>query len=64
MPKLRKDPVVNRWVIISSQHSKCPNDFIAPKKTSHKSCPFCENNKKLTPPEVMVNRKNAPDSPG
>ncbi len=65
MPELRKDPIVNRWVIISSERGKRPKDFSTPeKKTKYKSCPFCEGNEQLTPPEIMAHRKNSPDSPG
>ena len=65
MPELRKDPIVNRWVIISSERGKRPKDFSTPeKKTRYKSCPFCEGNEQLTPPEIMAHRKNSPDSPG
>ena len=27
MPELRKDPVTGRWVIISTERRKRPNDF-------------------------------------
>ena len=27
MPELRKDPVVGRWVIISTERQKRPSDF-------------------------------------
>jgi hypothetical protein len=32
MPELRKDPIVNCWVIISSERGKCPKDFSTPEK--------------------------------
>jgi UDPglucose--hexose-1-phosphate uridylyltransferase len=32
MPELRKDPIVNCWVIISSERGKRPKDFSTPKK--------------------------------
>ena len=44
MSELRKDPVTGRWVIISTDRRKRPNDFrlesvhIAPDT----ACPFCE----------------------
>jgi UDPglucose--hexose-1-phosphate uridylyltransferase len=65
MPELRKDSIVNRWVIISSERGKRPRDFsTAEKKNHYKSCPFCEGNEQLTPSEIMAHRKNSPNSPG
>jgi len=29
MPELRKDPVVGRWVIISTERARRPSDFAA-----------------------------------
>ena len=28
MPELRKDPITGRWVIISTERGKRPNDFV------------------------------------
>lgn len=28
MPELRKDPIVDRWVIISTERGKRPTDFL------------------------------------
>ena len=28
MPELRKDPITGRWVIISTERGKRPNDFL------------------------------------
>lgn len=57
MPQLRKDPVVGRWVIISSDRGKRPGHY-EPKKngSSNGPCPFCKGNETMTPPEVMVYR--------
>jgi UDPglucose--hexose-1-phosphate uridylyltransferase len=57
MPELRKDPVVGRWVIISTERGHKPNDFIEraePKKGT--ICPFCPGQEALTPPEVLAFR--------
>jgi len=69
MPELRKDPVLGRWVIISTERAKRPKDFKAvPEKkvVSPESCPFCPGNEKATPPEVFAYRKKGtePDTPG
>ena len=29
MPELRKDPVIGRWVIIATERSKRPDDFVS-----------------------------------
>ena len=29
MPELRKDPVVGRWVIISTERARRPSDFVS-----------------------------------
>jgi UDPglucose--hexose-1-phosphate uridylyltransferase len=57
MPELRKDPVVGRWVIISTERSRRPTNFAA--GTHQKSggfCPFCPGNEDKTPPEVYAIR--------
>lgn len=76
MPELRKDPIVSRWVIISTERSKRPTDLAKPeeKKTEGetaapakpKFCPFDYGNEGVTPPEVLVYRPegNTPNSPG
>jgi UDPglucose--hexose-1-phosphate uridylyltransferase len=62
MPELRKDPVVGRWVIISSERSKRPSDFHPEPVTPRAAiCPFCPGHENLTPPEILAGR--APDSP-
>lgn len=67
MPELRKDPVLGRWVIISTERGKRPTDFpIEPRGRKAKLCPFCPNNESSTPPEVYAIRHNGsgPNSPG
>jgi UDPglucose--hexose-1-phosphate uridylyltransferase len=67
MPELRKDPVVGRWVIISTERSRRPTNFrpVQVEKTPH-FCPFCPGHEDKTPPEVHVVRPVAgpPNSPG
>src|SRR5687767_15969725 len=57
MSELRKDPVVGRWVIISSDRARRPSDFeaevVRPKLTS---CAFCAGNEDRTPPEISAGR--------
>ena len=67
MPELRKDPVVGRWVIISTERSRRPTSFEpAPAVKAPSFCPFCPGNEDKTPPEVWARRLNggAPNSSG
>lgn len=67
MPELRKDPIIGRWVIISSERGRRPSDFKGegPKKKGG-FCPFCLGNEKSTPPEILAYRENGtqPNTPG
>ncbi len=67
MPELRKDPVVGRWVIISTERARRPHDF-APEEETVKGgfCPFDPGNEKVTPPEIIAYRQpgTQPDSEG
>ena len=51
MPELRKDPVTGRWVIISTERRKRPNDFRfeRPAIIGREQCPFCPGREALTP---------------
>ncbi|MBI4637346.1 MAG: galactose-1-phosphate uridylyltransferase [Candidatus Rokubacteria bacterium] len=57
MPELRKDPVVGRWVIISTDRARRPSDFaVEPRDPSGGPCVFCEGNEAMTPPEILAGR--------
>ncbi len=59
MPEFRKDPVLGRWVIISTDRGKRPSSFgNQPKQEDPKMCPFCPGNEHSTPPEVLAYREN------
>ena len=59
MPELRKDPIVGRWVIISTDRSKRPTDFVRESvKLKGGFCPFCPGNEGKTPSEVLAYRPN------
>jgi UDPglucose--hexose-1-phosphate uridylyltransferase len=69
MPELRRDPIVGRWVIISTERGVRPRDFIitSPPQTSPASlCPFCPGQELLTPKEILAYRPQGsePNSPG
>ncbi len=55
MPELRRDPVIGRWVIISSERGKRPSDFARePEPETGKLCPFCPGHEDKTPPEILA----------
>jgi UDPglucose--hexose-1-phosphate uridylyltransferase len=57
VPELRKDPVVGRWVIISTERSRRPSDFtIEPVRARGGPCVFCAGNEDKTPPEIIAGR--------
>jgi len=59
LPELRKDPIIGRWVIISTERGKRPTDFPSVTKTREpRLCPFCPSNELSTPPEVAAVRHN------
>ena len=59
MPELRKDPIVGRWVIISTDRAKRPTDFAREQfKIKGGFCPFCYGNEDKTPPEIQAYRPN------
>ena len=68
MPELRKDPVVGRWVIISTERSRRPSDFhrAPPVPTAAIQCAFCDGQEAQTPPEILAGRApdSAPNGPG
>jgi UDPglucose--hexose-1-phosphate uridylyltransferase len=67
MPELRKDPIHGRWVIISTERSRRPSDFMPEeRKPVGGFCPLCEGNEDRTPPEIIAYRENGtpPNTPG
>lgn len=57
MPELRKDPIVGRWVIISTDRAKRPTDFFREGvKIKGGYCPFCYGNENKTPQEILAYR--------
>lgn len=68
MPDLRKDPVTDRWVIISEERGKRPVFHLEEQPPQQKPylCPLCPGNESMTPPEVFAIRQpgTSPNSPG
>ena len=65
--ELRKDPVLDRWVIIAASRGKRPHDFATtPEETKSAGCPFCGGNESKTPPEIYALRspESQPNTPG
>lgn len=64
MPELRKDPIIGRWVIISTERGKRPTDFVRESVTIKGTgfCPFCTGNESKTPPEVLAYGRNGSPS--
>jgi UDPglucose--hexose-1-phosphate uridylyltransferase len=67
MPQFRKDPVVNRWVIIAPERANRPQQSkTADTPNRAGPCPFCGGNEALTPPEILAYRDkdSRPNEPG
>lgn len=65
--ELRKDPILDRWVIIAASRGKRPSDFAGePEAEKSAGCPFCGGNETKTPPEIWAVRDpdTKPDTPG
>ncbi len=61
MSELRKDPVVDRWVIITDDASRAPGQLEkkARPQASGDLCPFCPGNEHLCPPDILTNKNSA-----
>ncbi len=67
LPELRRDPIIGRWVIIATDRSKRPSDFVREpvRLRGSGTCPFCTGNEFRTPPEVLAYRNGTrPNEPG
>ncbi|MBL0057961.1 MAG: galactose-1-phosphate uridylyltransferase [Elusimicrobia bacterium] len=67
MPELRRDPVIGRWVIISTERSRRPGGFSAMRENQGSvPCPFCPGNESKTPPEILAygGKGRGPNTPG
>ena len=57
-PQLRKDPVVDRWVLIAPERAARPTELEEPGHLGHHAeCPFCEGHEAETPHEVLALRR-------
>jgi UDPglucose--hexose-1-phosphate uridylyltransferase len=58
--ELRKDYLLDRWVVIATERSRRPTDFAKQKKAQAATnvCPMCAGNEHMTPPAVLVYLKS------
>ncbi|MEM0008072.1 MAG: galactose-1-phosphate uridylyltransferase [Candidatus Bathyarchaeia archaeon] len=54
--ELRKDYLLDRWVVIATERGRRPTDFAKKERTPAKVgvCPFCPGNEHMTPPALLV----------
>ncbi len=68
MPELRKDPIVGRWVILSTERAKRPSDYPHQplEEPDPAKNPFAEGNEHMAAPEIFAFRdpRSKPDAPG
>ncbi len=65
MTELRKDPIVGRWVIISTERGQRPHDYPQEKVIRQEGfCPLCPGSERMTPPEILVYRNSDPSHDG
>ncbi|HYL81394.1 MAG TPA: hypothetical protein VEU07_11310, partial [Candidatus Acidoferrum sp.] len=61
--RLRKDPITQRWVVISPERADIPMAGRPPQPAGlpPEACPFCPGREEKTGPEIHVDRE--PGSP-
>ncbi|MCS7093209.1 MAG: DUF4931 domain-containing protein [Patescibacteria group bacterium] len=63
MPKYIPDISTRRWVIVASNRLSRPRETADGRKKKF-TCPFCEGNEKMTPPEITRIGSGKPNQPG
>lgn len=58
--EVRRDYLLNRWVVIATGRSRRPTDFAKQKREKTKTgiCPLCPGNEHMTPPAILVYLKS------
>jgi UDPglucose--hexose-1-phosphate uridylyltransferase len=58
MPELRRDPILDRWVVVAPERADRPNGLLRaqPDEDDADGCPFCPGNEAMTPPELLSRR--------
>jgi UDPglucose--hexose-1-phosphate uridylyltransferase len=56
--ELRKDYLLNRWVVIAKDRARRPTDLAKPRpeRSLTSTCPLCAGNESMTPPAIMLYR--------
>jgi UDPglucose--hexose-1-phosphate uridylyltransferase len=59
--ELRKDYLLDRWVVIATDRGRRPTDFASQERRQAKAgvCPMCPGNEHMTPPAVLVYLKSS-----
>jgi UDPglucose--hexose-1-phosphate uridylyltransferase len=54
--EVRKDYLLDRWVVIATERSRRPTDFAKTEREKAKAtvCPLCPGNEHMTPPAILV----------
>jgi UDPglucose--hexose-1-phosphate uridylyltransferase len=57
--ELRKNYLLDRWVVIATERSRRPTDLAKPRPNAPKTavCPLCVGNENMTPPAVLLYQK-------
>jgi UDPglucose--hexose-1-phosphate uridylyltransferase len=67
-PRLRKDPMTQRWVVISPDRADLPAAHLPPRPIglAPEACPFCPGNEARTGREIHAEREpgSSPNGPG
>lgn len=66
MSEIRLDRIHNQYVVMAPERLHRPNisHSVLKKSAQSYTCPFCESNEGLTPPEIYALRNNTPNSSG
>jgi UDPglucose--hexose-1-phosphate uridylyltransferase len=58
--EVRKDYLLDRWVVIATERGRRPTDFAKQEREKAKTgvCPMCPGNEHMTPPAVLVYLKS------
>jgi len=63
MSDIRRDRLHDHYVLIAPERMRRPDTLDnSPTIISTDSCPFCEGNEEMTPPEIYANRNNEPNT--
>ncbi|MBC7131108.1 hypothetical protein H5T51_07845, partial [Candidatus Bathyarchaeota archaeon] len=61
--ELRRDYLLDRWVVIATERSRRPSDFAKKERVKSRVgvCPFCPGNEHMTPPAMLVYKRKDGD---